>query len=52
MPAQIGKSLAEKIIINKLNFSWYSEFRFDNFLDYSYLRRLKEGGCKLIFFGG
>lgn len=51
MPANIGKEIANGIISNCYKFSWYSEFRFDSFMNYGYLEHLKAGGCSLLFFG-
>ena len=51
MPALLGTQIADGIQRSKYEFSWYSELRFDSFLDYKYLNNLKQGGCKLILFG-
>lgn len=51
MTAWIGKIIAKRIYESGLSFHWYSEFRFDSFLNYSYLSEIKKGGCSLMFFG-
>lgn len=49
MTAWIGKIIAKRIYESGLSFHWYSEFRFDSFLNYSYLSEIKKGGCSLMF---